>query len=97
MIKQASSELPTEADLTAVEVLLKLTEKKKVPSGGEEAASSGKRSNSFAEIVHQLVTEVDTREPSLIKWADDGSAFYLDPTHSGLGDVLAKYFQRTSK
>jgi hypothetical protein len=92
-------EHPTEADMTAVEVLLRMT-RNPLPllNDGVSVTSYGRgdcqRTDNFAESVHRLVTEVDARDSSMITWVDDGNAFKIDRTHPDLGKTLAKYFQR---
>jgi hypothetical protein len=49
----------------------------------------------FAVVVHELVTEMDVEDPTMIRWIDNGSAFVIDPSHPRLGNALAKYFHRT--
>mmetsp|Transcript_736 Transcript_736/g.1349 ORF Transcript_736/g.1349 Transcript_736/m.1349 type:complete len:289 (-) Transcript_736:796-1662(-) len=64
-----------------------------VTNGRGGGRSSTKNSN-FALAVHNLVTETDASDPSIIKWVEGGTAFELDPSHPKLGDALGKYFQR---
>jgi hypothetical protein len=64
-----------------------------VVTHSKRPAPNGLKSN-FAEIVHEMVCQVDAKDPTLMCWVADGEAFNIDPDHSGLGAVLSKYFQR---
>jgi hypothetical protein len=50
--------------------------------------------SSFAEIVNQMVSDVDSTDPSVIHWVLNGEAFHVEATHPCLGIALSKYFQR---
>ncbi|CAJ1946748.1 unnamed protein product [Cylindrotheca closterium] len=54
-----------------------------------------KKEMNFAESVHQLVTEVSERDPTMMQWTSDGAAFIVNPSHPELGVTLGKYFQHS--
>lgn len=97
-------ELPSAADISAVQVLLGMV-RNPIPediSSCDDSISdvgSNDRANSknynFAHVVHELVTEMDTNDPTMLRWVDDGAAFLIDPSHPRLGNALAKHFHRT--
>lgn len=93
-LSERTIENPSAEDISAVQVLLKLT--KNASSKATEDSCGRRKSESFAETVHRLVTDIHSTDPTMIQWVDDGTAFILDPTNPSLGAVLAKYFQRKS-
>lgn len=100
-----SIENPSGDDMTAAQVLLGMVQK---PSSSDNAAAeeesmvstsevtnkSVARSKNFAKAVHELVTEADATNPTMIRWVEDGSAFEMNRSHPDLGEALAKYFHR---
>ncbi|KAL7551029.1 hypothetical protein ACHAWF_014238 [Thalassiosira exigua] len=54
-------------------------------------------SSSFAETLHDLITHVDAKDPTVISWTHDGTAFCLhDAGKDKLGAYLQKYFRHNN-
>jgi hypothetical protein len=99
-------EFPSAADISAVQVLLDMVRKplpvseecSSIASSVDKTSEPGDdrpKNYNFPLVVHKLVTEMDVKDPTMIRWIDNGSAFVIDPSHPRLGNALAKYFHRT--
>eukprot|EP00980_Cylindrotheca_fusiformis_P009947 scaffold2200_cov112-Cylindrotheca_fusiformis.AAC.4 len=98
-------ESPSAADIDAVKALLDMVrnpiptseESPSIVSCNDDTVSETDRPKTynFARVVHELVTEMHSKDPAMLRWTDNGTAFVINPSHPRLGNALAKYFHHS--